>query len=438
MKATQAETIAELPLLTDLVPLEEWSRDMYAASRSLLSSDVDLLRHPDGGVVVVRNASVRVLAEDPAVGNAPVSFLTGRSDERLRRARETSDAGESRCPVGTQPLEHFLGNQVFTMNPPVHTELRRALARPLMPRQVQAFVPLAERVCDDLLDELAGAGEIDLGQDLAAVFVTRFWTEQLGLPPGHAARIQHLMEEMNLQFRFAPAPDDLARARTATQEYMALVESLVEQALAAGPNDLLALLTRGALGAELNGAPVDVRANVASNFFDAFHTVGVAIANAFYHLLASPADLVAVREDPTLVGQAFAEGIRISPPLMLTTRMTLAEVRHGDLLLPAGTPVHMIWVAGNLDPIAFPDPERYDLSRPVRHATTFGGGAHVCPGRNAARVLGEVALRALTAPGVRVEPTGTSHWVEGSGIRQLDSFRVRISRPATRNDGGLG
>lgn len=436
MTATHAEVIGDLPLLSDLVPMAEWSRDLFGASRSLLAGDADLLRHPDGGVVVLRNASIRALAEDPAVGNAPVSFLTGRSDERLRRARETTEA--SRCPVGTQPLEHFLGNQVFTMNPPVHAELRRALARPLMPRPVQSFVPLGERVLDELLEELAGAGEIDFGTDLAAVFVTRFWTEQLGLPDGHAGRIQKLMEEMNLQFRFNPVPDDLARARTATGEYMSLVESLVEHALAAGPNELLALLTQGARGAELGGAPVDVRANIASNFFDAFHTVGVAITNAAYHLLASPADLAAVREDPSLVPQVFTEGTRISPPLMLTTRMTLAEVRHGDVLLPTGTPVHMIWVAGNHDPAAFNDPERFDLSRTVRDATTFGGGAHLCPGRNAARMLGEVALRAVTAPGVRVEPTGTSQWVEGSGIRQLDSFRVRISRPATSDDGGQG
>jgi cytochrome P450 len=433
MTATPTAELSSLPLLTDLVPIAEWSRDLLGASRSLLARDVDLLRHPDGGVVVVRNESLRALAENPAVGNAPVSFLTRRSNERLRRARETGEG--TQCQVGTQPLEHFLGNQVFTMNPPLHTELRRGLVRPLMPRPVQAFVPLAERVVNDLLDELVRTGEVDFGPDFAAVFVTRFWTEQLGLPAGHADRIQHLMEEMNLQFRFSPAADDLARARTATREYMALVESLVDQAWAAGPNELLSVLAQGVHGAELDGAPVDFRANVASNFFDAFHTVGVALTNSAYHLLTSPADLAAVRADQSLVPQVFSEGTRISPPLMLTTRMTLEEVVHGEHVLPAGTPVHMIWVAGNHDPEAFPDPERFDLSRTIRHATTFGGGAHVCPGRNAARLLSEVALRALTSPDVHVEPIGSSRWTEGSGVRQLDAFPVRFSRPTNGGEG---
>jgi cytochrome P450 len=431
MTATPTAELSRLPLLTDLVPIAEWSRDLLGASRALLARDVDLLRHPDGGVVVVRNASLRSLAENPAVGNAPVSFLTGRSNERLRRAMESGEG--TQCPVGTQPLEHFLANQVFTMNPPVHTELRRGLARPLMPRPVQAFAPLAERVVDDLLQELVGTGEVDFGRDFAAVFVTRFWTEQLGLPPGHAGRIQHLMEEMNLQFRFNPEPDDLTRARTAAREYMALVESLVDQAWTSGPNELLTLLAEGVHGAELDGAPVDFRANVASNFFDAFHTVGVALTNAAYHLFTSPSEVVAVRADQSLVPQVFSEGTRISPPLMLTTRMTLEDVEHRDHLLPAGTPVHMIWVAGNHDPEVFPEPERFDLSRTIRHATTFGGGAHVCPGRNAVRLLSEVALRALTSPEVQVEPTGSPQWIEGSGIRHLDAFRVRLSRPTTSN-----
>lgn len=432
MTATPTAELSSLPPLTDLVPIAEWSRDLLGASRALLARDADLLRHPDGGVVVLRNASLRSLAENPALGNAPVSFLTGRSNERLRRARESGEG--THCPVGTQPLEHFLGNQVFTMNPPVHTELRRALARPLMPRPVLAFAPLAERVVDDLVEELVGTGELDFGPDFAAVFVTRFWTEQLGLAPGHAGRIQHLMEEMNLQFRFTPVPDDLARARTATREYMELVESLVDQAWVSGPNELLTLLAEGVHGAERDGAPVDFRAHVASNFFDAFHTVGVALTNAAYHLFSSPSDVAAVRADRSLVPQVFTEGTRISPPLMLTTRMTLENLEHGDRVLPAGTPVHMIWVAGNHDPEAFPDPGRFDLSRTVRHATTFGGGAHVCPGRHAVRMLSEVALRALTSPDVHVEPTGSPQWTEGSGIRQLDAFRVRFSRP-TSNGG---
>lgn len=421
----QTAQLSDLPLLTDLVPADEWARDIIASSRTLFARGAGLLRHPDGGLVVVANDSLRALAETPAVGNAPVSYLTGRSAARLKAAAQSS--GGAQCPVGLEPVEHFLGNQVFTMNPPVHTMLRRGLLRPLMPKAVLAFEPMAASIARSLVDELVAAGDVDFGPEFAAVFVTTFWTQQLGLPPGHAERIQHLMEEMNLQFRFSPTPEQSMRARTATREYMALLESLVDQAWAAGPNELLTMLADGVHGVELNGGPADFRASVASNFFDAFHTVGVALTNAFYHLVTSPEDLEAVRADPSLVPQVFTEGTRVSPPLMLTTRMTLDDVEHAGHLIPAGTPLHMIWAAGNHDPEAFTEPERFDLARAVQRTTTFGGGAHMCPGRNAARLLSETAIRVLTSPDVGVEVVGSSSWVEGSGIRHLDSLRVRFS-----------
>ena len=34
---------------------------------------------------------------------------------------------------------------------------------------------------------------------------------------------------------------------------------------------------------------------------------------------------------------------------------------------------------------------------------------------------------------VAIEPTGSPQWIEGSGIRHLDAFRVRLSRPTTSN-----
>ena len=62
--------------------------------------------------------------------------------------------------------------------------------------------------------------------------------------------------------------------------------------------------------------------------------------------------------------------------------------------------------------------------------TAFGGGAHICPGRNAALVLGEVALRALTSPTVQVRlvaPGGG--WVPGTAIRQRHALPAEV-RPA--------
>jgi cytochrome P450 len=423
MTTHESVALADLPALADLVDPADWSTDIIAASRRLFSRNVGLLRAADGAVMVVRNEDLRALAENPHVGNAPVEYLTGRSEARARRA-----GGDDGCPVDVKSLAHFLRNQVFTMNPPVHAILRRGLARPLMPRAVQAFEPLATRVAREVLAEAAAEDAINFGPDFAAPYVTRFWTRQLGIPVDHAVRIQHLMEEMNLQFLFDPSAEESRRARRATAEYMALLESQVEAAWSAGPNELLAQLAAGVDGAELDGSPADFRSSVASNFFDAFHTIGVALTNATFALFTSEDGVRQVRDEPALIANAFSEGVRLAPPLMLLTRMALDDFEYQGVRVPKDTPIHMIWGAGNHDPAVFESPDTFDLRRGPRFMTTFGGGAHICPGRNAARMLAECALRVLTSPEVRVEFVDQSHeWVRGSGIRQLESFRVKIS-----------
>jgi cytochrome P450 len=87
----------------------------------------------------------------------------------------------------------------------------------------------------------------------------------------------------------------------------------------------------------------------------------------------------------------------------------------------------MVWAAGNRDPRVFDEPATYRLTRPAHRTTTFGGGAHICPGRSAARMLSEVALRVLMSSEVRVELVGGMHrWIPGSAIRQLDAMPVTI------------
>jgi cytochrome P450 len=216
----------------------------------------------------------------------------------------------------------------------------------------------------------------------------------------------------------------------ATAEYMDLVGRTVLRTGERGGNDLLDRLAHDLDALDSPVRPADLGALVAANFFDGFHTVGVALANAVHYLFARPADLARVREDRALVAAAVAEAVRVASPLMLTTRVALDDVVHDGLRIPAGTPVTMVWIAGNRDPEVHDDPTSYRIDRAARPGTAFGGGAHICPGRNAALMLGEVALRALTSPTVQVRLVASGGgWVPGTAIRQRHALPAEV-RPA--------
>ncbi len=94
----------------------------------------------------------------------------------------------------------------------------------------------------------------------------------------------------------------------------------------------------------------------------------------------NPDALAQVRADRSLCANAVFEGLRLDPPLTLSQRFALEDFEFDGVLVRKGMQVAMLWGAGNRDPEAFPEPDRYDLTRSPRGATTFGGGVRMCMG----------------------------------------------------------
>jgi cytochrome P450 len=68
----------------------------------------------------------------------------------------------------------------------------------------------------------------------------------------------------------------------------------------------------------------------------------------------------------------------------------------GEVEIPRGEKIAMLFGAANRDPRTFEEPDRFDVARPnAAEHIGFGGGIHVCIGAPLARVELEAALRAL-------------------------------------------
>jgi cytochrome P450 len=107
----------------------------------------------------------------------------------------------------------------------------------------------------------------------------------------------------------------------------------------------------------------------------------------------------------------------------------LSDVVHDGVLLPAGTSVAMLWGSPNLDPEVFAGPWRFRWDRAAQPLLTFGGGAHLCPGRTAARMLVETALTTFARLGLRwrLADGHAYQWQPASAMRELVSFPVELA-----------
>ena len=120
-------------------------------------------------------------------------------------------------------------------------------------------------------------------------------------------------------------------------------------------------------------------------------------------------------------------------PVQGLFRSTTREVELGGVRLPAGAHLQLLYAAGNRDAAEFPEPGRFDPSRPNASAhLAFGGGAHFCLGASLARLEGRIALEVLTSrlPDLTLDPDEARIRPPHFFLRGFEHLWVRWGRSA--------
>jgi cytochrome P450 len=422
-----ATEIAELPA-APLSPTAPGHPDFPAFCRQLFARPARLLRMGESPVAF-RNEDLRLLGAHPEVGQSPPALLDRRS---------FTVAGKDGRPVFASSLSRLIGHQFFTANPPVHKPVRHVLAPHLMPLSVAAMEPLATRLAAELARELSGVGQFDFCSQYAGRLAARFFGELIGMTAAEEVRVAALMAELGPMFLLEKSVAELCVADQAARAYMELIEAVAARTCKAGTHALLNTMAGELATLQVAGdseraglVPESLGLLLASNLLDGFHTAAVAASSTAYLLLMHPEERTRVRDDPALTRTAVHEALRLLSPLTVTQRFALGEVEYAGVRIPAGTPIVMLWAVGNRDPAAFPEPDRFLLTRHHRHETTFGAGVHVCPGRYVADMMARVTIREVCGEPWRMSlDTSGVEWVERSILCQLVSLPVTLTATA--------
>ncbi|MFD9644492.1 cytochrome P450, partial [Streptomyces sp. NPDC059082] len=222
-------------------------------------------------------------------------------------------------------------------------------------------------------------------------------------------------------------PSDERGALDAMEGFAGYLDSLIEDKRAAGPaDDLLSglIAVRAEDGDRLSGP--ELRAMAYLLLIAGHETTVNLISNTVRNLLGHPAQLAALRADPSLLDGAIEESLRYDGPVETGTfRFTAEPVTIGDTVVPTGQYVLVALAALDRDPARFPDPDRFDIRRETRGHLAFGHGIHYCLGAPLARLEGRIALRTLLDrfPRLALDPEGAPwEWLPGllmRGVRQL-------------------
>src|ERR671918_507129 len=150
----------------------------------------------------------------------------GRTYLHLATHREM---GRPEDPLFTAAFWHLIRNGILDMEPPDHTRVRRLVAKAFTPRRVQELRPTVQRLMDGLIEEVLGAGEVDLISTVAESLPVTVIAELLGIPEADRHHLRPWSAEICRMYELNPTEEDGRAASAAAVEFSDYLRELIER-----------------------------------------------------------------------------------------------------------------------------------------------------------------------------------------------------------------
>jgi cytochrome P450 len=286
------------------------------------------------------------------------------------------------------------------------------------------------RAVDELVDNIAEEGEMDLINDFAQHLPARVTADMLDVPLEDAELWRNWLNAIGL-FRGrvwylgvgATEQEQLAAKEGATQAAEYFGELIAQRASTRG-NDIVSVLLAAREG-EDQLSEEEVLFSLVLFLGAGLHTTANQIGNTFRALLENPESLERVVGDQSLVPNAVEEALRYDGTLQAEYRVTRTHAVVGEVEMPAETPIIIVNAAANRDPATFENPDVFDIDRAnAAQHLTFGWGIHRCLGAQLARLELQLATAGLSAR------LGGLRFAEGDLVQHpYDRWRAVIALP---------
>ncbi|HEV2375217.1 MAG TPA: cytochrome P450 [Streptosporangiaceae bacterium] len=314
------------------------------------------------------------------------------SDPRFSRAETRRLAVSTAASV----IFEAPGN-ILDLDPPEHTRLRRLVASTFTARRIRDMRPRIQEIADNLIADMKTAtAPIDLNPVFCLPLPIAVICEILGVPFGDREEFRGYAERVFSAGAFSR--DESLRSLKSLAAYMT---KLIADKQANPDGSLLESLTTARY--EEDRLSEQELVHLSMSLLIAGHeTTANMIGMGLVALFDHPLQLAALRDDPSLAPTAVDEVLRHIPLAINQdnglVRATTEDVELAGVTIPAHSAVYACQPAANMDPQAFDDPERFDITRTdAADHMSFGHGPHHCLGAMLARIELEVAFNSLLA-----------------------------------------
>ncbi|MFD4181517.1 cytochrome P450 [Rhodococcus sp. NPDC058514] len=303
------------------------------------------------------------------------------------------------------------------LDPPVHTDFRKLVARGFTPRQVEAVEPTVREFVVERLEGLRSAGGGDIVTELFKPLPSMVVAHYLGVPEEDRGQFDGWTEAIVA----ANANGDPLEAAAAVGDLMMYFTGLIERRRTEPADDTISHLVAAGMGADGDFAGILSILGFAFTMVTGGNDTTTGMLGGAVQLLTQHPDQRALLlEDPSRIPDAVDELLRLTSPVQGLARTTTRDVTIEGTTVPAGRKVLLVYGSANRDHRAYgADAEEFDVLRKPRQIMSFSHGSHHCLGAAAARMQARVALEELLArcPDFTVDVDGVEY-AAGNYVRR--------------------
>jgi cytochrome P450 family 130 len=326
-------------------------------------------------------------------------------------------------------------NPPFVMqDPPVHTEFRKLVSRGFTPRQVEAVEPKVREFVVERIEQLRANGGGDIVTELFKPLPSMVVAHYLGVPEKDWTQFdgwtQAIVAANTAEGGVAGA---LETVGDAVGSMMGYFTELIEWRRKDPEDDTISHLVSAGIGSKGGAGDIAGTLSILAFTFTMVtggnDTVTGMLGGSMPLLHQRPDQRELLADNPERIPDAVEELLRLTTPAQGLARTVTHDVTIGDVTVPAGRRVLLLYGSANRDQRVYgSDADELDVTRCPRNILTFSHGAHHCLGAAAARMQSRVALTELLSrcPDFEVDE-GRIVWAGGSYVRRPLSVPIRVT-----------
>jgi cytochrome P450 family 144 len=316
-----------------------------------------------------------------------------------------------------------------TADPPDHKMHRDVVFSELVAKRMAALEPEIADTADRCLGRALESQSFDFMAEIGNIVPITLISRLIGFPSSDLDMLLRAAFDSTSTLGATSSLSQLNALVARIGEIEAWIANQVSAAVGRPDDDILGAVARGVdIGIfTLHQATVVLHTLLSAGGESTTSLLGNAV-----RLLAEDGDLQdRLRGQLDLVPAFIEEALRLESPFRFLMRFVPETTSLGNIEIPGGATMLLLWGAANRDPAEFDEPNEVDLDRPVlRRHVAFGRGMHYCVGAPLARLEARVVLGMLLerTSSITLDAARAPKRVESLMVRRHEQLPVRMIR----------